>query len=267
VSKKSRNEARAKRRAQLDRKKAKGKAQLDYGKGQGASSIHPPVAVSTQHTGDKAKEASRQASPQEPGKPSKTFYRRFWKWIWGTGLAVLGIILPIAFQIHTCGQERLVATKEGQENIQSDTKDIKKQIESKTQANLPELEKRFPGGFKTFAVLTGGSATAGHTIIASSTSYSIDITWESAAVSELTPSNMTLQFQNVKIIRTQTTPAGTQPAGSIVINGKSIWHMNRRTKLVSTNNAIGFWGYVIGGLVLYDTNDELIVAVGLQNDE
>jgi hypothetical protein len=71
----------------------------------------------------------------------------------------------------------------------------------------------------------------------------------------------------VKIIRTKTTPAGTQPAGEFLLNGKAIWQIDRKRKLVSINNAVNLWGFVIGGHVVSDENDMLIVAVGLQKVE
>lgn len=76
-----------------------------------------------------------------------------------------------------------------------------------------------------------------------------------------------MELQNVKIKRTQMTPAGAEPGGAFVQNGKAIWKIDRRTKLVSVNNAINLWGYVIGGCVLSDENGMLIVAVGLQKVE
>lgn len=141
------------------------------------------------------------------------------------------------------------------------------QIYTITKAILPELEKAFAGGFTTFGVLTGGSAPPGHTILRSATSHSIDITWGSARISELTPLTLTLELQNVTIIRTQITPARTEPAGSVSINGKAVWQVDRRTKLVYINNAVCFWGYVLAGRVIYDSNGELVVAVGLQKVE
>jgi hypothetical protein len=144
---------------------------------------------------------------------------------------------------------------------------LAKQIDTRTKANLPELEKVFAGGFITFGVLTDGSATAGHKILRSATLHSIDVTWESARISELTPLTLTLELQNIKIIRTETTPAGTEPAGSVSINGKAVWQVDRRTTLVYINNAVCFWGYVLAGYVIYDSNGVLIVAVGLQKVE
>jgi len=151
-----------------------------------------------------------------------------------------------------------------QENTQ---RDIQTLIDDKSKANLSELGERFSGGFETFGFLVDRSATAEHDIIRSSASYSTHLTCDSATISDLTPSNFTMQLQNVKIIRTQTTPAGTQPAGAVFIKGKAIWQMDRRPKVVSINNAINSWGYVIGGYVLYDKDDVLIVAVGLQKVE
>ena len=107
----------------------------------------------------------------------------------------------------------------------------------------------------------------GHNIIRSPTSYSIDITWGNAAITELTSDSLTLQLQNIRITRTETTPGGTQPAGEININGAAVWRIDRGTKLVYINNAIAFWGYVLGGYVLIDTNDVLLIAIGLQKVE
>jgi uncharacterized membrane protein (Fun14 family) len=135
---------------------------------------------------------------------------------------------------------------------------------SRTEPTITELKGRFPGGFATFAVLTGGSATAGHTIIRSMTSYNIDIIWGDAKITELTPTHLTLQLQNIRITRTEMTPDGTRPAGTIQINGAAIWQIDRRQKLVYINNGMAFWGYVLGGFLISDTNDELIVAIGLQ---
>jgi hypothetical protein len=142
--------------------------------------------------------------------------------------------------------------------------DIKTLIDTKSKAELPELEKLFPGGFVPFAVLIGGSATAGHNIIRSSTTYNIDITWGNAAITELTPASLILQLENLRIIRTKTTPGGIQPAGEININGSAVWQIDRTTKLVYINSAIVFWGYVLGGRVLLDTNDAIVIAIGLQ---
>jgi hypothetical protein len=146
-------------------------------------------------------------------------------------------------------------------------RDIKTLIDTKSKSELPELERRFPGGFVTFGVLTGGSATAGHTIIRSSTSYNIDVTWGDAAITELTPGYLTLQLQNIRIIRTETTPSGTRPAGAVQINGVAIWRIDRGSKLVYINNAVAFWGYVLGGFLISDTDDVLVVAMGLQRVE
>jgi len=171
--------------------------------------------------------------------------KRFGLWRWG-GAIILTLVVGVVGNL--CANA--IQKKLDQRNVHNESK-----------ADLPQLEKRFPGGFKTFGV----SAT--HNIIRDSASYGIDMTWDSATISELTASNLTMQLQNVKIIRTQTTPAGTQSAGSFVLNGKAIWKIDRRTKLVSINNAVNLWGFVIGGYVFYDKNDVLIVAVGLQKVE
>lgn len=169
---------------------------------------------------------------------------------WGL---VIGLVLAAAALWLAFGG----ATKEGQE---ATLRALETLMDTKSKADSPELEKRFPGGFTLFGVLKSK-------IIRSSMSYSIDMIWDSATISELTPSSLTMQLQNVKITRTETTPTGAQPAGALIINGKVIWQIDRRTKLVSINNAISVWGYVIGGFVLYDTNDVLIVALGLQKVE
>lgn len=129
---------------------------------------------------------------------------------------------------------------------------------------ITELGRRFPGGFVTFGVLTGGSATAVHTV-KSLASYNFDITWDSATITELTPKHLTLQLQNIRIARTETTPSGFMPAGKIEIRGAAIWQIDRGSKLVYINNGMSFWGYVLGGFLISDTDDELIVAIGLQN--
>jgi hypothetical protein len=147
------------------------------------------------------------------------------------------------------------------------TKATKTLIDTKSKVELPELEKRFPGGFEAFGAITGGSATTGHTIIKSSTSYGIDVTWGNAAITELTPRSLTIQLQNLRIARTETTPSGIKPTGEININGAAIWRIDRGTKLVYINNALSFWGYVLGGYVLSDTGDVLVVAIGLQKSE
>ena len=144
---------------------------------------------------------------------------------------------------------------------------LAKQIDTRTKANLPELERVFKGGFTTLGLLTGSSATAGNTILKSETSHSIDVTWESARIAEVTPRTLTLEMRKVEIIRTQTTAAGTEPAGLVSINGKVVWQVDRRTTHVYINNAINIWGYVFAGYVIYDSNGVLIVAVGLQKVE
>ncbi len=144
--------------------------------------------------------------------------------------------------------------------------DIKKIIDVKSKTELTELQNLFSGGFETFGFLTGGSATAGHTkdIIKGSTSHNIDITWGTATITELTPGSLTLHLQNIRIMRTEITPGGTQPAGTIQINGAAVWRIDRGSKLVSINNAIAFWGYVLGGVVISDQDGVLVIAMGLQ---
>jgi hypothetical protein len=65
-------------------------------------------------------------------------------------------------------------------------------------------------------------------------------------------------------MRTEITPGGTQPAGTIQINGAAVWRIDRGSKLVSINNAIAFWGYVLGGVVISDQDGVLVIAMGLQ---
>jgi hypothetical protein len=64
-------------------------------------------------------------------------------------------------------------------------------------------------------------------------------------------------------MRTETTPSGTKPAGTIQINGAAIWRIDRGTKLVSINNGLGFWGYVLGAVVIYDRDGIVVIAMGL----
>jgi len=197
---------------------------------------------------------------REPMNFITSFFSRSYRKLGPTGkvmfwLGVMGVVIPIAFELHSWQQARDL------------DRYIKTIIDTKSKSQLPELQKLFPGGFEMFAVLRGGSATAGHTIIRGSTSYSIDITWGNATITELTPSSMTLRLQDLKIKRTETTPSGTQSAGTIQINGAAIWRIDRGTKLVYINNAMSFWGYVLGGFVISDTDDVLVVAIGLQKIE
>lgn len=147
---------------------------------------------------------------------------------------------------------------------ESSGQDIKSLVNRETQSKLSELDERFPGGFQTFVVVVTGSATEGHGIIRTPASDFIDVTWKSAAIKDVTPASLTLELQDVTIERTEVTPNGTQPAGKFQMHGSAIWLLDRRSKAVNINNAISFWGYVLGGLVLSDTGDVLVVAVGLQ---
>ena len=124
------------------------------------------------------------------------------------------------------------------------------EIDTKSRSELGELQKVFPGGFEPFGVLIDGSATAGHKTVRCSTSDSIDVTWGNAAITEQTPGNVTLRLQNLRIRRTEMTPGGTQPAGEVNINGAAVWRIDRGDKRVYINNAINFWGYVLGGVVI-----------------
>jgi hypothetical protein len=187
---------------------------------------------------------------------------------WMDVLTVIGVMatiilgtVGIGLGVSSYWQGKSAATKKGQENIHRGVEKLTAMVDNLTKSNSPELEKRFSEGFTTFGV------TARRDIIRASASYGIEMTWDSATISDLTPSNLTMQLQNVKIIRTQTTPAGTQPAGEFLLNGKAIWQIDRKRKLVSINNAVNLWGFVIGGHVVSDENDMLIVAVGLQKVE
>lgn len=169
-------------------------------------------------------------------------------------LTFSGVVLTIGFGLFSWWQGRDLTT------------DIRKIIDAKSKTELTELQDLFPGGFETFGFLIGSSATAGHAknIIKGSTSQNIDITWGSATITELTPVSLTLQLQNLRIMRTETRPGGTQPAGTIQINGAAIWRIDRGAKLVSINNALAFWGYVLGGVVISDRDGVLVIAMGLQ---
>jgi hypothetical protein len=96
-------------------------------------------------------------------------------------------------------------------------------------------------------------------------SHNLDVTWGNARITELTPAYLILKLENIKITRTEMTPSGTRPAGTIQINGATIWRINRGSKLVYINNAMAFWGYVLGGDLISDTDDVLEVAIGLLN--
>jgi hypothetical protein len=121
----------------------------------------------------------------------------------------------------------------------------------------------FPGGFVEFGILTSGGTTAAHKIRMLG-SHKIELTWGSATIPESTPNYLTVQLQNIRITRTETTPSGTKSTATIQINGAAIWRINRRSKLVCINNAVNFWGYVLGGFLIADTDDEVILAIGLQ---
>ncbi len=187
------------------------------------------------------------------GKLGPTEMVMFWLGVIGA----IGVVLTIGFGLFSWWQGRDL------------TKDIKEIIDAKSKAEQTELQNIFPGGFETFGFLQSGSATAGHinNIIKGSTSHNIDITWGSATITELNPDSLTLQLQNIKIMRTETTPSGTQPAGTIQINGAAIWRIDRGTRLVSINNGLGFWGYVLGAVVIYDRDGVLVIAMGLQKIE
>jgi hypothetical protein len=153
------------------------------------------------------------------------------------------------------------------EEIQEAVSALRTLVDAESQSRFSELQKRFPGGFEIFGVLTSGSATAGHTIVKTPTSYYIDVTWNNATIRDVTPASLTLELQGVRIERRELTPTGTQPGGAIQINGSAIWQVDRCAKHVYINNAMAFGGYVLGGLVLSDTGDMLVVAVGLQRVE
>lgn len=139
-------------------------------------------------------------------------------------------------------------------------------IDTKANAAITSLQDLYPGGFQTFGFLISDSATAGYKkdVIKGTTSHNIDITWGSATVTELTPTTVTLQLQNLRIARKETTPGGTQPAGTIQLDGAAVWRIDRGTKLVSINNGLGFWGYVLGAVVVDDADGMLVIAMGLQ---
>ena len=172
-------------------------------------------------------------------------------------LSVFGIVLAIGLGVLSWWQGRNSAM------------DIKEIIDAKSKAEQTQLQNLFPGGFETFGFLQSGSATAGHinNIIKGSTSHNINITWGSAIISELNFDSLALQLQNIRIMRTETTPSGTKPAGTIQINGAAIWRIDRGTKLVSINNGLGFLGYVLGAVVIYDRDGIVVIAMGLQKIE
>ena len=184
------------------------------------------------------------------GKLGPTGMVMFWLGVIGA----IGVVLTIGFGLFAWWQTRDL------------TKDIKEIIDARSKAEQTELQNIFPGGFETFGFLQSGSATAGNinNIIKGSTSHNIDITWGSATIIELNPDSLTLQLQNIKIMRTETTPSGTKPAGTMQINGAAIWRIDRGTKLVSINNGLGFWGYVLGAVVIYDIDGVVVIAMGLQ---
>lgn len=176
---------------------------------------------------------------------------------WLGVIGAIGVVITIGFGLFSWWQGRDL------------TKNIKEIIDAKSKTERTELQNLFPGGFETFGFLQSGSATTGHkeNIIKGSTSHNIDITWGSATITELTPDSLTLQLQNLRIMRRETTPGGTQPAGTIQINGAAVWRIDRGTKLVSINNALAFWGYLLGAVVIYDRDGVLVIAMGLQKIE
>jgi len=126
------------------------------------------------------------------------------------------------------------------------------------------LARRFPGGFVELAVLTNGSSTAGHTV-KSVASYNVDVTWDNATITDMSATQLTLVLDGLRITRTEITPSGIKPAGSIRINGSAIWKINRGSKqIVYVNNAIGFWGYELGGYMISDRDNQIEIAIGLQ---
>jgi hypothetical protein len=179
-------------------------------------------------------------------------------------ITVVSVVVGIIFGSLSWWQARHAATKEGQEMAQKDLTDIKKGVEtliySKTKAELPQLEKRFPGGFEPIGIVR-------QQIIRSSVPFSINVTWDRATITEVTPDSLTMELQNVKVTRTETTPDGGTQSGGLNMMGVNVWRINRHSKLVSINNAINFWGYVLGGYVLSDENDVIVVAIGLQKME
>ncbi len=179
--------------------------------------------------------------------------------------SIRGTIVCITVVVTTClilADHYLMSTK------QFTAEEIAKEVGKRLEAKSSELRKLFPGGFKVFEVVIGGGAPrSGHDIVKGLTSYNIDIAWGKATITELTSSKMTIQLENVKVTRMEMTPSGSQPMGAFQINGAVIWQIDRGPKLVYINNAISFWSYVFGGFVISDTDDALIVAIGLQKTE
>jgi hypothetical protein len=129
---------------------------------------------------------------------------------------------------------------------------------------IARLGSRFPGGFERFVVLKDGGALAGYQPLKSLASYNFDITWGSATIFNQTDAYLIVKLRDVTIVRTEPTPSGPKQAGTIKINGEAIWQIDRTSKVVSINNGMAFWGYVLGGYVTSDSGDEVEVAVGLQ---
>ena len=133
--------------------------------------------------------------------------------------------------------------------------------------NFPQgqvLARRFPGGFVELAVLTNGSSIAGHTV-KSVASYNIDVTWNNATITDMDSTQLTLVLEGLRIARTEITPSGTKPAGTIQIQGQAIWKIDRGSKqIVYINNGMSFWGYVLGGYMISDADNQIEIAIGLQ---
>jgi hypothetical protein len=127
------------------------------------------------------------------------------------------------------------------------------------------LARKFPGGFVELAVLTGGSSIAGHTV-KSIASYNIDVTWDNATITDISATQLTLVLNDLRIARTEITPSGKKLAGTIQIKGAAIWKIDRGSKqIVYVNNGMSFWGYVLGGYMISNADDQIEIAIGLQS--
>jgi len=130
-------------------------------------------------------------------------------------------------------------------------------------AHRNDLKKRFPGGFTKFAVITSNSATAGHSVLRTVESHNFEITWETATITESNPDYLTVQLSNLVLTRIDITANGTQRT-PLTLHATFLWRIDRKSKTVSMNNAVSFWGYELAGCITSDTGDEVEVAIGLQ---
>lgn len=127
------------------------------------------------------------------------------------------------------------------------------------------LARKFPGGFVELAVLTGGSSISGHTV-KSIASYNIDVMWDNATITDVSATQLTLELDGLRIARTEITPSGKKLAGTIQIKGAAIWKIDRGSKqIVYINNGMSFWGYVLGGYMISNADDQIEIAIGLQS--